>query len=145
MTSHSNTLQHTLSTKYGARDEINVRADGRNNGECNHSPLSVSSVSACDAAAEKQILRRTKRRLIKQQGFLLYSCNFSLFFFIFLSVFLPSLTTGRIKSCYGNKRGKNRRRKPCHPHRDGGTLTFSCRTERKRKMEGGRETEGRGR
>lgn len=144
MTSHSNTLQHTLSTKYGARDEINVRADGRNNGECNHSPLSVSSVSAGDAAAEKQILRRTKRRLIKQQGFLLYSCNFSLFFFIFLSVFLPSLTRDGSKVATATN-GESRRRKPCHPHRDGGTLTFSCRTERKRKMEGGRETEGRGR
>lgn len=71
-----------------------------------------------------------------------YSLSPFIFFCLFL---LPPLCCayngGKIKSCYSNKQGKNKKRKLCHPYREGGILTFFSRTEREEEMEGGKETE----
>lgn len=68
---------------------------------------------------------------------IIFSILFFISFYIFLSLSAASsllcLQWGEIKSCYSNKQGKNKKRKLCHPYREGGILTFFSRTERKKR------------
>lgn len=98
-------------------------------------------------SAETYDNRKTKKQKNQQTTklpFLLPFYSFSPFIFFCLFLLPPlccAYNGGKIKSCYSNKQGKNKKRKLCHPYREGGILTFFSRTEREEEMEGGKETE----
>lgn len=66
-------------------NEWGSKREERNDGECNHTVLSIS-ISA--QTRQQKNKNRRKRQIKEQQSSLFYPHNFSLLFFIFLSIFL---------------------------------------------------------